>query len=305
MIILEPIDLEVLRIAEGRGYFPEDADLKRLGLADTEYQDRLERFVTGGIVRSFHLMLVVPPLLGGEWVMAAVQIKTDEPRAVAQEFIGRLPFVTEFLINSSLPAGVGHNLAFIFYSRDFETEARFIQNFSSISEAEIFRVEEYTFPVSLPLSREEWAFVRFLYQNPKLSRKEIAQAFGQSDSWVEVKIARLLWSQNNPSGVFRIQPRIDWSPCANFGHFHFLLETGHRPEVLRKLLVEAKFELVFGGKEVDARYIEVEADVWGIAELLDRVKFLNRINGVRVAGVLYNQEIIINDSWVKNIIPFT
>lgn len=305
MTILEPVDLEILRTAEGRGCFIDDVDLGRLGLDEMEYHRRLQGLVTGGLIRSFHLTLVVPLLLGGNWVMVAVQVKTDEPRSVAQEFMSRLPFVTEIFINSSLPGGVGHDLALIFYSRDFETETRFIQNFMPPSDFEIFRVEEYTFPVSLPLSREELAFVRLLYRTPRLSREEIAQAFGQSESWVKTKVTRLLWSPSNPSGIFRIQPHIDWTACANYGHFHFLLETGHRSEMVKKLLREEGFELVRGGREVNGKYVEVEADVWGVANLLERVRFLNRINGVRVAGVLYNQEIIINDGWVEKIIPPT
>lgn len=305
MIVLEPADLAALRIAEVRGWFPDEADLKPAGLNEDEYRRRLEQLVKNGLIRSFHLTLVVPPLLGGNWVMGALQIKSDEPRTLAESIVSRLPFVTEIFINAALPSGIGHNLALVFYSRDFENETRFIQTFSASSEVEVFRVQEYTFPVSMPLTREERAFVQFLYQNPALPRTEIARAFGQSESWIKAKLSRLFWSANNPAGILQIQPSVDWTGCANFGHFHFLLETGHRPEVLKKLIEGNGFELVLGGRVVNRRYVEVEADVWGVADLLARVGFLDRINGVRVAGVIHNQEIIINDRWVKNIVFLT
>ncbi len=305
MVVLEPADLKALRIAEVWGWFPEEAELSPAGLDEAEYGRRLERLLQGGLIRSFHLTLVVPPLLGGNWVMAALQVKSDDPHSLAEDIVSRLPFVTEIFINTSLPSGIGHSLALIFYSRDFKNETRFIQNFSATSEVEVFRVEEYTFPVSLPLSREERAFLQFLYQNPTLPPGEIARSFGQSVNWVKAKISRLYWSRNNPAGVFRMQPSIDWSRCANFGHFHFLLETGHKPEMLEKMIAGQGFELVFWGRTGKRRYVEVESDVWGVADLLDRVSFLEKINGVRVAGVVHNRETIINDRWVKNIVSLT
>lgn len=301
---IEPRDLEVIGIAEGRGQFlDEEIGQAEWGIAYAEYRQRLERLVSNGLIRSFHLTLVVPPLLGGNWVLGAVIARCAEPLTAAGNLARRLPFVTEIFVNSCLPADVGHNLGLVFYSRDFQTESRFIREEWSARDVEVLRVQDYEFPVALTLSREEWAFIRCLQQNPGLDPEGIARVFGSSPEWVRAKIARLLWSETNPSGVFRIQASIDWTRCSNFGHFHILIETGHRPEVLEKNLSGEKLRLVFRGMRLGGRYIGVEADVWGVAELLNRVEFLSRLGGVRVAGVIYNREILINDRWVKNVIP--
>jgi hypothetical protein len=102
--------------------------------------------------------------------------------------------------------------------------------------------------------------------------------------------------------VLRVLPEVDWAPVENFGHFHFLIETGHRPERLAKVIDEAGLSVVFGGKTYRDRYVQVEADVWGIGRLLDTAAFLDQIAGVRVAAVLWNREVLINTKWVPGLV---
>lgn len=303
MAILEPLDIVTLRLAESRGWFADSDDLTRAGLDWNGYQKRLERLIALGVIRSFHLILVVPPFLGGKWAWGAVMAKTAAAlEAVAQKLVGRLPFVTEIVLNTGLPVGIGPNLALLFYSRDFETETGFIQRFAEVSEVEVFRVQEFLFPVALPLSAEERKLLQVLSGDATQPPSAIAKALGQGEKWVRAKLDRLLWRESNPTGVIAIHASINWTVIANFGHFHFLLETGYRPEQLVKLLAGQGFELVLGGRLISRRFIGVEADVWGVADLLARVDFLEGIKGIKVAGVLYNREVIINDQWVKNLL---
>ena len=44
--------------------------------------------------------------------------------------------------------------------------------------------------------------------------------------------------------------------------------------------------------------VQVEGDVWGIARMMDAAAALEAIDGVRVAGVLTNREVIVNTKWV-------
>jgi hypothetical protein len=242
-------------------------------------------------------------MLGGNWVWAAMLARTNQPLEQAQNLTRRLPFVTEILVNSCLPANIGPNLGLLFYSRDFENENRFIHSTAGLQDIEVFKIQEYSYPVALPLSRDEQALVRFLAANPQSDSSGIATAFGQNENWVRAKLERLLWTENNRTGIIRIQLGIDWSVCANFGHFHFLLETGHRPEQVAKLVADRNFEPVLGGRPICGRYLGVEADVWGISDLFQRVEFLEKINGIRVAGVISNREILINSDWVLKTIP--
>jgi hypothetical protein len=120
--------------------------------------------------------------------------------------------------------------------------------------------------------------------------------------WVRTKLDRLLWSETNRSGVLRVQLELNWSVVQNFGHFHFLLETGHRPEQLTRLVSADGFSLVMGGTPYRNRYVQVEADVWGVGRLMDLVTFLDQIEGIRVAGVLWNRAVVVNTKWVDGLL---
>jgi hypothetical protein len=297
-MLLQPIHIQALRYAESRAYYYEDPGLTAAGFSLAEYRKLIAQLCAGGIIHSFHLTLMVPPLLGGTWVWAGILGRAEHPYETAHRLTTRLPFVTEILINSCFPANIGSNLALLFFSRDFENETRFIQNLSELHDVEVIKIAEYNYPVTLPLSSEEKKFIRFLIESPDADAETISARFGQNPNWVRSKIDRLLWTDKNPSGIFRIQPSIDWSKAENFGHFHFLLETGHRPEQIGRLLADQNFQMVMGGKPLAGRYITVEADVWGIPDLYQRIDFLEKLQGVRVAGLIYNQELLINDYWV-------
>lgn len=307
-MIIEPLDVTVVRLAEARSYclaqYTQDFSLllDNAGLNQEDYLRRIHHLHQTGLIRAFHLTLVVPPLLGGNWVWAAMLAKTDKPFEHAENLTSRLPFVTEILFNSCLPQNIGPNLGLLFYSRDFDNEIRFIHAISGLQDVEVFKIQEYSYPVALPLSREEQAFVRFLATNPQSDSNSIASAFGQNENWVRAKLERLLWTEKNHTGIIRIQADINWSVSINFGHFHFLLETGHRPEQIAKLIGDESFRIILSGRAIAGRYIGVETDVWGLSDLLRRVEFLEKINGIRVAGAIYHREVLINCGWVLKII---
>lgn len=301
-MILEPADLLALRLAETRHYLFDHPDLENAGFTIQTYQERLARLQNEGILRSRHLTLFVPPLLGGNWVLAALLTRAEAPYDTASQLVSRLPFVTEILFNATFPAGIGHNLALLLFSRDLENETRFLESLPGLRDLEVFRIREYAYPVSLPLSGEERAFLRFLFHNPDADAPAIAAHFGQNENWVRAKLDRLLWTADNRTGIFRIQPAIEWSKAENFGHFHFLLETGHRPEEISRLTAESGFQLVMSGRPISGRYLTLEADVWGIPDLISRIDLLERLNGVRVAGIIYNQELVINTAWVEKLL---
>jgi len=301
-VILEKSDVAALRLAEARGWFPNDSEVTAAGLKPADYAERLRRLCTLGIIRGFKTTLVVPPLLGGDWVWAAVLANAKSGLGLANALAARLPFVSEIVLNASLPDSVGPNLAVLFYSRDFDKEADFIRNASGIEYHEVYRVAEYSFPVAMPLSKDEKELVRYLVEHPDSQIAEVGLVLERPPTWVRAKLDRLLWSDTNRTGVLRVLPEVDWAPVENFGHFHFLIETGHRPERLAKVIDEAGLSVVFGGKTYRDRYVQVEADVWGIGRLLDTAAFLDQIAGVRVAAVLWNREVLINTKWVPGLV---
>jgi len=301
-MILEKNDVAALRLAEARGWFPTDGEVVEAGLKPAEYAERLRRLCSLGVVRGFKTTLMVPPLLGGDWVWGAVLANAKSALGLANKLAAKLPFVSEIVLNSSLPEKVGPNLALLFYSRDFDNEAEFIRNAPGIEYHEVYRVAEYSFPVALPLSKDEKELIRHLVEHPESGIAEVASQMDRNPTWVRAKLDRLLWSVTNRTGVLRVLPELNWAPVENFGHFHFLLDTGHRPEQLGRLVGEAGLSVVFGGKTYRKRYVQVEADVWGIGKLLDAVALLDQIAGVSVAAVLWNREVTINAKWVPGLV---
>jgi DNA-binding Lrp family transcriptional regulator len=301
-MILEKGDVAALRLAEQRGWFPTDAEVTAAGLRPADYAERLRRLCSLGIIRGFKTTLVVPPLLGGDWVWAAVLASAKSDLGLANVLAARLPFVSEIVLNASLPEKVGPNLAVLFYSRDFDKEAEFIRNAPGIEYHEVYQVAEYSFPVAMPLSKDERELVRHLVEHPESGIAEVGSAMERSPTWVRAKLDRLLWSDTNRTGVLRVLPELNWAPVENVGHFHFLLETGHRPDQLERLVNEVGMNVVFGGKTYRDRYVQVETDVWGIGKLLDTVAYLDQIAGVRVAAVLWNREVLIHAKWVPGLV---
>lgn len=325
-MLVERPDVAAIRLCEECGPVPTPGELAAAGLSDGEFRSRLQRLASLGVIRDFRMTLVVPPLVGGDWVLGSMLATVTRPLGVANLLSRRLPFVTEVVLNSSLPAGVGPNLALLFYSRDFDTEARYIRSVSGIEHVEVGRVVDYSFPVSRQLSTDEKSLLRRLAAAPNLAVTSTASdspeaspdavlgrlggEIGQTPTWVRAKLDRLVWSRANGAGIIRILPELDWTRVENFGHFHFLLSTGHRPEQLSRLITDSSggeipsrgFELVLEGRPYQGRYVQVEADCWGIADVMERVDFLNQIIGISVQAVLLNRGVIINSDWVSGLI---
>jgi hypothetical protein len=260
-MILEKGDVAALRLAEQRGWFPTDGEVTAAGLKPADYAERLRRLCSLGIIRGFKTTLVVPPLLGGDWVWAAVLANAKSGLGLANALVARLPFVSEIVLNASLPDRVGPNLAVLFYSRDFDKEADFIRNAPGIEYHEVYRVADYSFPVALPLSRDEKELVRYLVEHPESEIAGVGAAMQRPQTWVRAKLDRL-----------------------------------------GSLIAEAGLSVVFSGKTYRERYVQVEADVWGIGRLLDTVAFLDQIAGVRVFAALWNREVLINTKWVPGLV---
>ena len=301
-MILERLDLAAIRMAELRGMVPTEGELAQAGLEEVDYRRRIGRLTEGGVVREFRAVPVVPPLLGGDWVWAGVLANALRPLGVSNALIKRLPFASDIIINAGLPDKLGPNLALLFYSRDIETEARFIRTVAGMEHQEVYRIAEYSFPVALPLSSPERELLRSVLKTPAAAAAALAADLSQEPGWVRAKLDRLLWTPANPAGVLRIQPDVDWTQVDNYGHFHFVLETGHRPDQLAAMIADRDFRLVMGGKPYRERYVQVEADVWGVADLMERVSCLNQIAGIRVAGVVWNERVSVNSEWAAGLL---
>ncbi len=301
-MIVEKNDVAAVRLAEARGLFPTDGELAEVGLKREEFRARLAQLVSAGVVKSVGVTVCVPPLLGGDWVWAMVTGTSRRSLGVANALAAKLPFVSEVVLNSGLPEGLGPNLAVLFYSRDFESEARFIRSMPGFEYCEVQRIAGYSFPMALGISADEKELIRFLVQNPGADADALSAGLGRDERWVRAKLERLVWREENRCGVLRFQVETNWARVDNFGHYHFLLETGHQPEQLKRLVSGEGFDLVLGGAPYRNRYVQVEADVWGMGRLADSVAFLEQIEGIRVAGVVWNRAVVAYNRWVEGLL---
>jgi hypothetical protein len=141
-----------------------------------------------------------------------------------------------------------------------------------------------------------------LVQHPGANADALVAGLGRDERWVRAKLERLVWREENRCGVVRFQVELDWARVENFGHFHFLVETGHRAEQLARLVGPEGFRLVLGGAPYRNRLVQVEADIWGVGRLMDAVAFLEQIEGIRVAGVVWNREVVAYNRWVAGLL---
>ncbi len=301
-MVVDKLDVAAVRACERGGLLACEAELASAGLEPTDYRARLRRLEAGGVVRGYKAVLVVPPLLGGDWVWAAMLATSRRPLGTANALCRKLPFVADVIINSCLPERPGPNLALTFYSRDLETEAQFIRSATGIEHQEVYSVAGYSFSIALGLSTEERALLRFLVANPAADCAAVEAALGKDSRWVRAKLDKLVFTEANSSGVIRIQPEVDWRRVENYGHFHFLVETGHKPKELGPMIADQGFELVLGGRPYQDRYVQLESDVWGMADLMERTRYLNELAGVFVAGVAWNASIGVSADWAAGLL---
>ena len=82
-MILEKLDVAAIRLCEDRGMFPTDSELAHAGLSGDGYARRIQELSAQKVIRSIRTSLVVPPLLGGDWVWAGVLANVARPLGVA------------------------------------------------------------------------------------------------------------------------------------------------------------------------------------------------------------------------------
>ena len=82
---------------------------------------------------------------------------------------------------------------------------------------------------------------------------------------------------------------------------HAVREAGQKAGV-KRFVYTASNSVVMGGQLFRGRYVQVEADVWGVGRLMDAVSFLDQIEGIGVAGILWNRDVIPNTQWVSGLV---
>ncbi len=294
-MVIDEIDLSIIRRLEYRGRFFLNRVREELKLEEEEVEKRIARLEGEGLIRGYRVSLLLPSLLGGRWIWAAALLITDSEDRVEGRIRERITYSTEFIYNETLPWGVGANLVVLFYTQDLRKSLEEFKRTEGVEWVELYKIKEYSFPIALQLSKEEIQLIEALKASPK--PEPLTQSF--NPSWVEAKLDRLIWREESPEGIIFVLPEFNWEVVSNFLHIHFFLEASTD---LKPILDKEGFQMVSYGNKFRDRYFQIESDVWGFDEFTRRVHTLKKIKGVKLSGLSFWRGNRVESSWVGDVI---
>jgi DNA-binding Lrp family transcriptional regulator len=299
---IDPTDLKLLRAIEWGGIIACNSAVKELKLDETDVRERLERLRREGLVKGLKATIFVPPFLGRDWVWGCTLIQARRPAAVADAIRRKIPFVTEVLYNTSLPAGIGYNLSVLFYATDFPEVEKFLSEIRDIDYVEVYEIGRYSFPLAQSFSADEMHLLRSVAEHPDADLALLAKLTRKPLNWVQTKLEALVWDPDNTKGVILVVPEIDWRRAENFAHIHFLLETSVAPDSVVTELKKQGFTSVFEGRRYRKKYLQLEADVWGFEDLRAKKAALDATQGVSLSGILMSEDNTVVTEWVSGLL---
>lgn len=277
---IEKKDLEFLRKLE-------------LGIDLTKgVPDQIRIFEESEIVDSFGIRLFLPPIIGGKWFFILARISGLDKRIVE-----KFEFPIEMGINLSIPENVFPELTISYYTQDPKKEDEIIADMKPVH-YETTILNEYDYPICMPLSHEEINILEILLETPIITMKDIATKLDLSPATVRAKLSRLQLDENN-KGFLTVVPSINWFKIENFVHLHIGIDSGLSHEMFKERLKD--FNLAIAGWYRGTIY-QLEYDLWeptGLNKVLHRLK---TIKDTKLAGLLIAQKSIVVDHWISGLI---
>lgn len=305
MTTIDHKDLLILRKLEWRGRIDFEEIGKSVTLPKAAVLKKMERMEQEGIIKNISLSLFPPPVLGGEWKWMETSIVTKGPNEeVLMDVKQNVSYLSEVLIHTPIPKGILPDLVLLYYSQDPKKDLKVLRSQKGVEYAESTLLKTYTYPIPVELSREEWRFIQFLQKNILLNSNQISSEIGKEKKWVESKLERLLWTEENRKGVFLALPSFDYSQISNYSHIHFSLEVGKgfdRKEFESKLNGSGILLLpslsVFRGSD-----LMVESDIWGLQDLEKKLDFLRKMTRIELKGMVMYRKNIAHQPWLSDFI---
>ena len=295
-MLIDKTDLTILRHLEraGRwlGPLPE-----RLKISPDDIQSRIKKMETEQVISGYKATIFVPPFLGGDWVWGCVLANAVEREQIINRILQKIPFINEVWLNSNLPSHLGHNFSIVFYSKDFDTEVKFIKEISEISYLEAYRISNYTFPLARIFSSEEKLLLKTIFTNPTADTSRLAESCQKNLSWIQAKLEKLTWTPQNTDGVIVVLPEIHFRRINNFCHCHFILEFTTEPDLLFEELKTLGFDIVLNGRPFQGKYIQIETDIWGFNDLIAKKTFLENYKDIKIHGIIFAEEMRVISDW--------
>ncbi|MBS4014845.1 MAG: hypothetical protein KGZ86_00165 [Candidatus Latescibacteria bacterium] len=300
-MIIDKIDLAILRHLERSGYWLPPLT-EQLSITEDQIKQRLQNLEQGKIISDYRATIFIPPFLGGEWTWGCILATAQYREKTIEQILKKVTFINEIWLNSNLPSTLGHNFSLIFYSRDFDTEIKFIQEIPEISYLEAYRIASYSFPIPRIFSSEEIQLLKTIYHNPTATYANLAEKCKKNNDWIKSKIEKLTWTPQNKDGVIYILPQIDYTKIENYSHCHFIVESKTNLQLMLDELKMSGFELVVSQRPYQNQYAQIEADIWGFGDFLTKKSHLDSFKEIKIKGIIFAEKMLVVSNWVADLL---
>ncbi len=295
-MIIDPIDLKILRSLEAQGHVPIMEIINKFHITRDEIFLRIQNFEEQGLLSSYGIKLFIPAVAGGKWYRGCAFVDADFEPDIKNIY----PLVEELIVNTTIPPGVLPSYAYIFYSRDLKHSYRLMNRTFGVKYVEIYKIAEYNFSLPRELSQEEWRLI-YSFIRSKINFKRLNEILENPKSEEDVQLSRLILNRKNQRGIFSIFPNINWHMVKNFTHMHLAVTTKMRPGEFKKFLKNYGIAADIYSK-FKRRYIQLEFDLWGFAEMLKVISQLRNERRITIQGISVAHHNEICDDWIRNFV---
>ncbi|MEO0161164.1 MAG: Lrp/AsnC family transcriptional regulator [candidate division WOR-3 bacterium] len=295
-MIIDPIDLKILRHLESQGYAPINEITNKFHITQEEIFLRIKNFEEQGLIAGYGIKLFIPAIIGGRWYRGCAFVDADVEPDIAKVY----PLTEEKIVNMTLPNGVLPAYSYFFYARDLKYCYRLLHRTPGVKYVEIYKIAEYNIPVPQEVSTEEWRVIDQFIRS-KINFSRIHEVMENPKSEADVRLGRLLLSRKNQQGIFSIFPSINWGVIKNFAHVHLGITTRMRPNELKRFLKQYVIPADIFTK-FKKKYLQLEFDLWGFSDLSKILEWVKNERRITIHSISFAQRNEICDEWFKNFV---
>ncbi len=295
-MIIDPLDLKILRHLESQGFVPIDDIINKFHISRDEIFLRIKNYEEQGLITTYGVKLFTPAIAGGKWYRGCAFVDAD----IEPDFKNVYPLIEEVIVNTTMPSGILPAYSYIFYGRDLKHCYRLINKTVGVKYVELYKIAEYNISIPRELTKEEWQLIDRLIRS-KITFDRIYEILENQGTDADVQLARLMLNRKNLRGIFSVFPNINWRIIKNFAHIHLAITTRMRPNELKRFLRKYGIPADIYSK-FKKRYLQLEFDLWGFVDMTRVLNQLKRERRIAIQGISIADHNEICDDWIKTFI---
>lgn len=297
-MIIDPIDLKLIRQLELHGSISTHDIIGKFGITEDEILLRIKNFEEAKFISGYGLKFFIPSIAGGRWYWGCVACETTSAFKAER----CVPLLEEIVENIAFPTGVCPDVSLLFYTQNLKNSYRKLNKTSGIKYAEVYKIGEYNVRVKSILLKNDWQLISELFESiRKINYDRIDTLINAPRTPEDIGISRLIWTNKNRRGILSIFPNFNWNVIRNYCHLHVAVTTRIRIKDLRKIAnnlgcsgnITARFK---------KRYIQLEFDIWGFADMHEVLHALKDVNRVSIEGYSFAYKNRIYNDWLEDYI---